>query len=1066
MRITLTEILGKEKVATHQFDQPEIKIGRDPDECDLTFDQSKWLMVSRLHATIRYQSGKFYVEDLGSRQGTYVNGERIENPTEIPVGAQIQFGQQGPLVSVDSALSDRDLQNVASTIVETPTSPKSVFPAALAKPAGRRSTPLLVLESGSAKKGESRFEINKERTVLGRDAVADVQVEAAAPVVSRRHSEINRRNDGRYVVTDLQSFNGTLVNGQRISQPTVLESGDRVQLSIGGPVLRFVDPDAVPSTSPMLNAQQSANVVQPSASLKPTSGLGDDFHRTIVSRAAVANLVWAGNKERARAQFLYQCSFDARGKLSVGRAADNDIQLDAFLISNHHARFMHTAQGVVVVDAGSTNGVYLNGVRVTGWRPVTNQDIIQIGPFVLTADIVTGVTVFDTRSKTRVDAVDITDVVKARGGTKLELLHNISLAIEPNEFVGVLGPSGAGKSLLLKALNGMRRTSGGRVLINNLDLYQHLDSLKLAIGHVPQDDIIHQELTVYRTLYYVARMRLSRDVRTEEIDQIINEVLEVTGLTERRDVRISQLSGGQRKRVSIAVELITRPSIIFLDEPTSGLDPATEERIMKLFRQIAESGRTVILTTHAMENVYLFDKVALLFRGRLIFYGTPAEALNFIAVDNFVNLYNRIEEQMDVEVAKLSPLPRNAGKTQKSEYDNQRNQIADTIAEQWRQRFAATDTYQLNVAKPIQQLKEVGPAAPAVRRRSSIVDSIRQWSTLVRRYTQVLLSDKLSLVILFAQAPIIAVLTYLVVSKHDPRDFPYFVLGLVPVWFGTSLAAREIVKERSIYHRERMVNLRLLPYVASKLFALACIVSLQCLMLFGTLKILYVADLMYVPGSLAGLPQLLVMLVTGVVGVALGLFVSSVSRTSGTATSIVPLLLIPQILLCGLVGVPAGAARVIGTVMPATWSFDAIKRLSTLDTLREEGSSRTGTNRGRGLYKHTEEVNDQILADARQRLEAERKDTENKFNDYDQKMKDYLNRIASGRDIPATGPPPLPHLEQSMSIPEVKKINDDLSGYVTFKHPWGGLVIDPVVLLVMFFGLVIMTLIALRAEDG
>jgi ABC-type multidrug transport system ATPase subunit len=168
-------------------------------------------------------------------------------------------------------------------------------------------------------------------------------------------------------------------------------------------------------------------------------------------------------------------------------------------------------------------------------------------------------------------------------------LDDVAFTIRPNEFVGLLGPSGAGKSTLMDALNGMRRATTGTVLINDLDLYQHLDVLKQSIGYVPQDDIIHRELTVYRTLYYVAKLRLAADVTADEIDQIVNEVMDVTGLSERRDVPVAQLSGGQRKRVSIAVELITKPSVIFLDEPTSGLDPATEDRIMRLFRQIAES---------------------------------------------------------------------------------------------------------------------------------------------------------------------------------------------------------------------------------------------------------------------------------------------------------------------------------------------------------------------------------------------------------------------------------------------------------------------------------------------
>src|SRR5207244_2268433 len=165
---------------------------------------------------------------------------------------------------------------------------------------------------------------------------------------------------------------------------------------------------------------------------------------------------------------------------------------------------------------------------------------------------------------------------------------------------------------------------------------------------------------------------LSRDVSGLEIDQIVNEVMDVTGLAERRDVPVAQLSGGQRKRVSIAVELITKPSVIFLDEPTSGLDPATEEKIMKLFRQIAESGRTVILTTHAMENVRLFDKIVVMMRGKLVFYGTPQEALAHVNAESFKDLYDKLEEPIDQRIRGLAQLPPNANAQQKSALKKQK----------------------------------------------------------------------------------------------------------------------------------------------------------------------------------------------------------------------------------------------------------------------------------------------------------------------------------------------------------------------------------------------------------
>ena len=599
--------------------------------------------------------------------------------------------------------------------------------------------------------------------------------------------------------------------------------------------------------------------------------------------------------------------------------------------------------------------MYINGTRISGRRPIQNQDIVQIGPFVLQADAQRGVAIFDTRSKTRIDVIDITKVVKNRsGGGMIKLLDDVDLTIQPNEFVGLLGPSGAGKSTLMDSMNGMRPASSGSVLINNLDLYQHLDSIKQSIGYVPQDDIIHRELTVYRTLYYVARLRLSRDVSTAEIDQIVSEVMDVTGLAERRDVPVGQLSGGQRKRVSIAVELITKPSVIFLDEPTSGLDPATEEKIMRLFRQIAESGRTVILTTHAMENVRLFDKIVVMMRGKLVFYGAPQEALAHIKADSFKDLYDKLEAPIDERIAKMGLLAPNADPAQKKEFKKRKEQISEEVAEEWKLSFQKTEQYQRNIVQPLSGLKRDAQTTAPARRRATVTDAVRQWATLARRYMEVLGRDKFNLLILFGQAPIVAFMTYLVVGKDQPRDFPYFVLALVAVWFGTSVAAREVIRERAVYNRERMVNLGLLPYIGSKLLVLSLIVGFQCILLFGTLKIFDLVGLMKMPGYLLGLPQVIVMIMTGMVGIALGLFVSSVVKTSEMATSIVPLILIPQILFSGLVGVPQGfAVKAVGAFMPATWSFDEMKQLSDLDTLKEDGSDPKGPNKAAGFINRS-----------------------------------------------------------------------------------------------------------------
>jgi ABC-type multidrug transport system ATPase subunit/pSer/pThr/pTyr-binding forkhead associated (FHA) protein len=910
---------------------------------------------------------------------------------------------------------------------------------------------------------------DKEVVLLGRDPAVDVVIDADAAVVSRRHAEIRRR-DGQCVLFDLGSFNGTLINEQRITAPTPLYDGDRIQLGMGGPILRFSDPaHPAPVEAQQPAAQRNLSgavpVAVPSTHRAP-AGEGVGMH-TMVVRPGSGSLnqpMPRPTEGGPQPQLLMQLAFDGRPQLSVGRAPDNDIRLDGLQISNHHARLRQDGGGVSVEDAGSTNGVYVNGARITGRRPIQNQDIIQIGPFVLQADAQRGVVVFDTRSKTRIDCIDITKEVKNRsGGGMIKLLDDVDLTIQPNEFVGLLGPSGAGKSTLMDSLNGMRPASSGHVLINNLDLYQHLDSIKQSIGYVPQDDIIHRELTVYRTLYYVARLRLSRDVSKQEIDQIVGEVMDVTGLSERRDVPVGQLSGGQRKRVSIAVELITKPSVIFLDEPTSGLDPATEEKIMRLFRQIAESGRTVILTTHAMENVRLFDKIVVMMRGKLVFYGAPQEALAHIKADSFKDLYDKLEDPIEERISKLQPLLPDATKEQKQQFKRSKEQISEEVAEEWKRRFQQTPQYQQNIVQPLSGLKRDMQAAAPARRRPSVTDALRQWATLARRYMEVLGRDKFNLLILFGQAPIVAFLTYLVVGAKQPRDFPYFVLALVAVWFGTSVAAREIIRERAVYNRERMVNLGLLPYVGSKLLVLSLIVGFQCILLFGTLKIFDILGLMKLPGYLIGIPQLIIMMLTGMVGIALGLFVSGIVKTSEMATSLVPLILIPQILFSGLVGVPEDlGVKAIGALMPATWSFDEMKRLSDLDTLDEEGANENGPNKGRGLYKQTEHENDEIIAKAKKDLEDYREKADSESKDYQKKMEDYLSDMQRGVQ---SDKPVAPELAPAPSIGDAQKVPDDLSPYINFLHPWGHILVNPIVLLIMFFGLIIATIVALRAQD-
>ncbi|HEY8562071.1 MAG TPA: FHA domain-containing protein [Pyrinomonadaceae bacterium] len=1058
MKIVLAEEQNGSQPSERTFSQPVIRVGRDPVDCQITFDNSKYPMVSRKHAELRFEAGAWFLYDLNSSYGTYLNGQRVGVAHPVTIGSVLQFGAQGPTVKVKfietaqgaaQPAAPKMPANVQPTqMPQAPVAPNYQSPqSAPVGPGAANPSASAQLDFIGSATHSAPFKIAKPQIWLGRDPSCDIIFEADAVMVSRKHAEITNQN-GTYLLTDNNSFNGTLVNGQRIAAQTPIYHNDEIQLGVGGPVMRFNSPARVAPKGASLAGQRAVapGQVAPAAALEALAENAGS--KTMVANLGNISQKISLDKDASQPTLLMSLTFGSKQELSIGRAEENDIVLDGLQISNRHARLVQGGGGIAIEDFNSTNGVYINGARVSR-QTIAPGDHVQIGSFMLQIDQSGTIGIFDTRSKTRIDSVNITKEVKNRsGGGMIKLLDNVSLSIQPNEFVGLLGPSGAGKSTFMDALNGMRPASGGSVLINNLDLYQHLDSIKQSIGYVPQDDIIHRELTVYRTLYYVAKLRLSGDVSRKEIDQIIEEVMDVTGLSERRDVPINQLSGGQRKRVSIAVELITKPSVIFLDEPTSGLDPATEEKIMVLFRQIAESGRTVILTTHAMENVKLFDKIVLLMRGKLAFYGKPDEALKHLGAASFKELYDKLEEPIEQRMK--------AG-------GGGRHQVTEQVAEEWKQKFIQTPQYRKNVYEPLKQLGSIQSPGVQKKRKLGIFGSIRQFMTLSRRYWEVLFRDKLNLFILFIQAPIIACLTYFVMGEDQPRDFAYFVLSLVAVWFGTSVSAREIIRERPVYNRERMVNLGLLPYVLSKLFVLGFIVGLQCLFLFVPLKFLDITGLMPMPGELLGIPQFWAMLLTAGVGIALGLLISALVKTSEMATSLVPLILIPQILFSGLVGVPTGINKVAGLLMPATWAFDTMKQFSGLPVLREDGDKDVenkdcSVNGNCGLYKQVEYDNKQIIKKAEKDIADYKADAKKDMDKYKDEMDDFMRNPTGTR-------PKQPELKEVPKIESAKEVPKDLSGYVDFLHPWMDEVLNQLVLMLMFFMLVVATLIVLRMQD-
>ncbi|HEY4387018.1 MAG TPA: ATP-binding cassette domain-containing protein, partial [Ktedonobacteraceae bacterium] len=554
--------------------------------------------------------------------------------------------------------------------------------------------------------------------------------------------------------------------------------------------------------------------------------------------------------------------------ITLGRLPDNNVILNHPQVSGHHARLEQAQGGYRVVDLGSTNHVYVNARRVSH-QLLQPGDEVRIGPFKL-AYTGTLLTQQDESNGIRIDALHLKKV----GNKQVILLDDLSIAIPPRKFVALVGGSGAGKSTLMDALNGLRPAQQGMVLYNGQDYYRHLAAFSTQLGYVPQDDIIHRDLTVERALYYAAKLRLPSDFTEAQIKQRIEDVLDDVEMKFRRKLLVSKLSGGQRKRVSIALELLANPSVFFLDEPTSGLDPGLDRKMMLLLRKLADKGHTIVLVTHATNNINACDYVCFLCQGgRMAYFGPPNDAKTFFGKTDFAEIYSALE-----------PTEENP------------NIPAEAEAH-----FKQSADFQHYVVQPLQQ----GPAGKfnAQMETAQIKPPKRgnpwkQFFLLAARYIELLKNDKGNLAILLLQAPVIAIILYFLAGHgtFDPTSIAncplganptvppatqqdiktrdcqkvvnllngpqgpqfaaqqhkspsqvlqdsvivgaggdaqkiLFIMAFAAVMFGCINGAREIVKESPIYRRERAVNLGIAPYMFSKIAVLGTLCLVQSLIL-------------------------------------------------------------------------------------------------------------------------------------------------------------------------------------------------------------------------------------------
>jgi ABC-type multidrug transport system ATPase subunit len=594
--------------------------------------------------------------------------------------------------------------------------------------------------------------------------------------------------------------------------------------------------------------------------------------------------------------------------MRIGRIPANDLVLPDLDVSRHHAELRKSPTGsYAIVDLGSHNGTFVNGQRVTS-KLLTEADLVSIGHS--TFRLKDGEFVqFVDDGRVTFTAQDL--VVKVSGGKVL--LDHVTFPIPEKCLLGVIGPSGAGKSTLLGALTGMRPADSGTVLYDNRDLYQDYAELRYRIGLVPQESVLHTQLTARRALQYSAELRFPADTKAAERDVRVDEVMGELGLTKHSNTRADRLSGGQLKRVNVAQELLTKPSLLFLDEPTSGLDPGLDKSVMEQMRDLAHDGRTVIVVTHSVANLDTCDRLLVLVPGgKIAFYGPPDEGLRYFRLPGWAEVFQAFEAFPDRD---------------------------------WAAEFAASPVhaqYVLGRPRPAQKPNEQDlPAAPPPQRRGAL----RQLTTLTRRYMRVIAADRGYLLSMGLLPVILGALIHFVGSSAGLTGLPHtnqnaeellLTLTICACLSGTASSVRELVKERPIYIRERAAGLSSGAYLFSKLVVLGGISIVQSVLL---VLIGLFGQKMPPKGALPGVPPLVEILIgiaaLSLASMCLGLLVSALVSTSEKAMPFLVLLTMAQVILSGgvvsLVGKPG--LQQLAYIAPSRWGFGAAASTVNLNVI-------------------------------------------------------------------------------------------------------------------------------------
>jgi len=709
---------------------------------------------------------------------------------------------------------------------------------------------------------------------IGRANEADVHLDN--PRVSRDHAVLQPTPAGWILVN--HSSNGMFVDGQRVDSLTIRHP---VTVVLGSPssgqALQLFPVAAPPPAAP---PDRTTPIEQPRRG------------QTTVARPPTA------------VHDIDQLV------VSIGRAPENTVVLNDLLVSRRHAMLRRSGNQWELLDNNSANGTYVNGNRIHR-AFIGPDDIVGIGHQLLHLS-----------GDRLVEYVDTGDVsyeasnLRVVTGKGKVLLADVSFVLPQRNFLAVVGPSGAGKSTLLGALTGFRPADSGTVRYDERDLYDNYAELRHRIGFVPQDDILHTPLTVRRALNYAARLRFPQDVSARERKQRIEEVLTELGLSTQANQRIDSLSGGQRKRTSVALELLTKPSLLFLDEPTSGLDPGYEKSVMQTLRSLADDGRSVVVVTHNIAHLNMCDRVLVLAPGgRLAYFGPPQQALKYFNCADFADLFTLLEQDTSTD---------------------------------WTGRFNASPLREAYSAPLRVQRMAPQAAAPAAKKAVAQQSSLAQFAILCRRYLAVIAADRqysLFLLILplllslFAQAVPGRAGLSLTKAIEERSSQPGQLLVLLIIGgglMGCAASIREIVKEKAIYRREHGIGLSGGAYLASKLVVLTAITSLQGLILgfLGGIRLPPPDQSVLLPWP--RLEVALAVVAVTVVTMMIGLLISAMIGNADRGMPLLVLVVMAELVLCG--GMFGVKGRIpleqLAWLSPSRWAYAMAASTVDLNDLR------------------------------------------------------------------------------------------------------------------------------------